>query len=164
MGLDDLVNKAKDLMGGAEAKADEAQDAAQAGDQEKAAAASAESSSLMDKAKDDADGRADRPGDRCDRVAHARQHRCPCGHRRQQGEGVEQPAIAGTPKSARNQFRALCVPGRRLTTLKIQARKHMLRRGSKIAEKHSRTCSPRWRCRRGCRPRAVERDDVIEQA
>jgi hypothetical protein len=52
MGLDDLVNKAKDLMGGAEAKANEAQDAAQSGDQEKAAAASAESSSLMDKAKD----------------------------------------------------------------------------------------------------------------
>ena len=52
MGLDDLVNKAKDLLGGAEQKADEATASAQAGDTATAAAKAQESSSLVDKAKE----------------------------------------------------------------------------------------------------------------
>ena len=52
MGLDDLVNKAKDLLGGAEAKTQEAAADAQAGNTEAAAGASEEASSLIDKAKE----------------------------------------------------------------------------------------------------------------
>ena len=52
MGLDDLVNKAKDLLGGAEAKTQEAAADAQAGNTEAAADASGEASSLIDKAKE----------------------------------------------------------------------------------------------------------------
>ncbi len=51
MGLDDLVNKAKDLLGGAEDKADQAAASAAAGDSQAAAAQARESSSLIDKAK-----------------------------------------------------------------------------------------------------------------
>ncbi len=51
MGLDDLVNKAKDLLGGAEAKTQEATSDAQAVNTEAAAGASEEASGLTDKAK-----------------------------------------------------------------------------------------------------------------
>lgn len=51
MGLDDLVNKAKDLLGEGSAKAHEAGDAAAAGDSEAAAAKAGEAESLVDKAK-----------------------------------------------------------------------------------------------------------------
>jgi len=52
MGLDDLVNKAKDLLGGAEEKAEQASASAAAGDTAAAGAQAAESSSLIDKAKE----------------------------------------------------------------------------------------------------------------
>ncbi|MEP6561464.1 MAG: hypothetical protein ABJD68_10390 [Nakamurella sp.] len=52
MGLDDLVNKAKDLMGQGSDKAQDAANQAQAGDTNAAAASAAESSSLIDKAKE----------------------------------------------------------------------------------------------------------------
>jgi hypothetical protein len=52
VGLDDLVNKAKDLLGGAENKADEAAASAAAGDTATAGAQAAESSSMIDKAKE----------------------------------------------------------------------------------------------------------------
>ncbi|MET0863112.1 MAG: hypothetical protein ABWZ98_02145 [Nakamurella sp.] len=52
MGLDDLVNKAKDLMGQGADKADQAAAEAKAGNTEAAAADAAESSSLIDKAKE----------------------------------------------------------------------------------------------------------------
>jgi len=52
VGLDDLVNKAKDLLGGAEEKADQAQASAAAGDTAAAGAQAADSSSMIDKAKE----------------------------------------------------------------------------------------------------------------
>jgi len=52
MGLDDLVNKAKDLMGQGADKAEDAKAEAQAGNTEAAASSAAESSSLIDKAKE----------------------------------------------------------------------------------------------------------------
>ncbi|MET0966916.1 MAG: hypothetical protein ABWZ02_10985 [Nakamurella sp.] len=52
MGLDDLVNKAKDLMGQGAEKAEDAKAEAQAGNTDAAAASAAESSSLIDKAKE----------------------------------------------------------------------------------------------------------------
>ena len=51
MGLDDLVNKAKDLLGGAGAKTQEAAADAQAGSTEAAAGASEQASGLIDQAK-----------------------------------------------------------------------------------------------------------------
>ena len=51
MGLDDLVNKAKDLLGGAGAKTQEASADAQAGSTEAAAGASEQASNLVDQAK-----------------------------------------------------------------------------------------------------------------
>lgn len=54
MGLDDLVNKAKDLLGGAEAKTQEAAADATAGNTEAAAGEAGEAgeaSSMIDKAK-----------------------------------------------------------------------------------------------------------------
>jgi len=52
MGLDDIVNQAKDALGMGEKKADEAAASAAAGDHEAAAAQASEASSLMDKAKE----------------------------------------------------------------------------------------------------------------
>jgi hypothetical protein len=52
MGLDDLVNKAKDLMGQGADKAEDAKNEAAAGNTEAAASSAAESSSLIDKAKE----------------------------------------------------------------------------------------------------------------
>ena len=52
MGLDDLVNKAKDLLGQGEEKAQDAASEAAAGNTEAAAADSKESASLIDKAKE----------------------------------------------------------------------------------------------------------------
>ena len=51
MGIDDLINKAKDLLGQGEEKADQATASAQAGDTAAAAAQAGESASLIDKAK-----------------------------------------------------------------------------------------------------------------
>ena len=51
MGLDDLVNKAKDLLGGAGEKTQEAAADAQAGSTEAAAGASEDASGPIDKAK-----------------------------------------------------------------------------------------------------------------
>ena len=52
MGFDDLVNKAKDLLGQGEEKAQDAASEAAAGNTEAAAANSKESASLIDKAKE----------------------------------------------------------------------------------------------------------------
>lgn len=52
MGLDDLVNKAKDLLGQGEDKAKSAADNAAAGNTEAAAADANQSASLIDKAKE----------------------------------------------------------------------------------------------------------------
>jgi len=52
MGLDDIVDKAKEALGLGEKKADEAADSAAAGDTEAAATQASEASSLMDKAKE----------------------------------------------------------------------------------------------------------------
>ena len=52
MGLDDLVNQAKDLLGSASDKADDAKANAAAGNPDAAAADAAQSSSLIDKAKE----------------------------------------------------------------------------------------------------------------
>ena len=52
MGLDDIVGKAKDMLGMGEKKADEAAASAAAGDTETAAAQASEASGLMDKAKE----------------------------------------------------------------------------------------------------------------
>lgn len=52
MGFDDLVNKAKDLLGQGEEKAQDAANEAAAGNTEAAAADSKESASLIDKAKE----------------------------------------------------------------------------------------------------------------
>lgn len=52
MGLDDLVNKAKDMLGGASAKADSAARNAAAGNDATAATDAKESGSLIDKAKE----------------------------------------------------------------------------------------------------------------
>jgi len=52
MGLDDLVNKAKDLLGQGEAKAQDAADNADAGNTEAAAADANSASGLIDKAKE----------------------------------------------------------------------------------------------------------------
>jgi hypothetical protein len=51
MGLDDLVNKAKDLLGGAEAKTQEAAADPTAGNTEAAAGEAGGASSMIDKAK-----------------------------------------------------------------------------------------------------------------
>ncbi len=51
MGLEDLVSKAKDALGGAEDKAVEATAAAEAGAGDQAESAKAESKGLIDKAK-----------------------------------------------------------------------------------------------------------------
>jgi len=51
MGLDDLVNKAKDMLGQGEVKAQDAANEAAAGNTEAAAASANESASLIDKAK-----------------------------------------------------------------------------------------------------------------
>ncbi len=51
MGIDDLINKAKDLLGQGEDKADQAAASAQAGDTAAAASQATESASLIDKAK-----------------------------------------------------------------------------------------------------------------
>ena len=52
MGLDDLVNQAKGLLGSASDKADDAKANAAAGNPDAAAADAAQSSSLIDKAKE----------------------------------------------------------------------------------------------------------------
>ena len=52
MGLDDLVNKAKDLMGQGADKAQDAADEAKAGNTDAAAANAKESTNLIDKAKE----------------------------------------------------------------------------------------------------------------
>ena len=52
MGFDDLVNQAKGLLGSASDKADDAKANAAAGNPEAAAADAAQSSSLIDKAKE----------------------------------------------------------------------------------------------------------------
>ena len=52
MGLDDLVNKAKDLLGQGEEKAKDAADNAAAGNAEAAAADANQSAGLIDKAKE----------------------------------------------------------------------------------------------------------------
>ena len=52
MGLDDIVNQAKDAVGMSQQKADEAAASAAAGDKEAATAKATEASSLMDKAKE----------------------------------------------------------------------------------------------------------------
>jgi len=52
MGLDDLVNKAKDLLGQGEDKAQSAADNAAAGNTGAAAADASQSAGLIDKAKD----------------------------------------------------------------------------------------------------------------
>jgi len=52
MGLDDIVNQAKDAVGMSQQKADEAAASAAAGDTEAATAKATEASSLMDKAKE----------------------------------------------------------------------------------------------------------------
>ena len=52
MGLDDLVNKAKDLLGQGEDKAQDAADNAAAGNTEAAAADANQSAGLIDKAKE----------------------------------------------------------------------------------------------------------------
>ncbi len=51
MGIDDLINKAKDLLGQGEEKADQAAASAQAGDTAAAAEQATQSSGLIDKAK-----------------------------------------------------------------------------------------------------------------
>ena len=51
MGIDDLINKAKDLMGQGEEKADQAAASAQAGDTAAAATQATQSAGLIDKAK-----------------------------------------------------------------------------------------------------------------
>jgi len=52
MGLDDLVNQAKDLLGQGEQKAQDAAGAAAAGDHEAAAANASSAAGLIDKAKE----------------------------------------------------------------------------------------------------------------
>ena len=52
MGLDDLVNQAKDLLGQGEQKAQDAAGAAAAGDHEAAAANAGSAAGLIDKAKE----------------------------------------------------------------------------------------------------------------
>jgi DNA-binding MurR/RpiR family transcriptional regulator len=52
MGFDDLINKAKDLLGQSEAKTQEAAESAAAGDSEAAAAEASEAGGLIDKAKE----------------------------------------------------------------------------------------------------------------
>ena len=51
MGIDDLINKAKDLLGQGEEKADQAAASAQAGDTAAATTEAKESANLIDKAK-----------------------------------------------------------------------------------------------------------------
>jgi len=52
MGVDDIVNQAKDALGVSQKKADEAAASAAAGDTEAAAAQASEASSLIDKVKE----------------------------------------------------------------------------------------------------------------